>query len=52
MSDIYDYIFFFLASMFLAVLKVTGFVDWEWWVTALPAAFGLTMHLITVIASR
>jgi hypothetical protein len=52
MGDIHDYIFFFFASLFLVVLKVAGFVDWAWWVTALPAAFAVCLHIITVIASR
>lgn len=52
MNDFFDYIFFYIASMFLVVLKFTGFLVCAWWVTALPAAFGLAMCVITAIASR
>ena len=52
MGDIFDYLSFFLASLFLVVLKITGFIDWDWWVTAIPAGFGLTIHLLTMIGGR
>lgn len=52
MSDLFDYMFFYLASLFLAVLKVAGFITWDWWVTALPGGFGLSMAFISAIASR
>jgi hypothetical protein len=50
MGDIFDYISFFLASVFLAVLKLTGFIDWDWWVTTLPADFGLSIWMVTMLA--
>jgi len=52
MGDIFDYIFLFFASLFLAVLKVTGFIQWDWWVTAVPACVAFALHFITVIGSR
>ena len=52
MSDIFDYMFFFLATLFLAVLKLAGFINWDWWVTAIPACLALGLHFITVIGSR
>ncbi|MBY0407876.1 MAG: hypothetical protein K2Q01_09300 [Rickettsiales bacterium] len=50
MSDIMDYVFFYLTSAFLMVLKVAGFINWDWWVTGLPAALGVTIHIVVTIA--
>lgn len=52
MGDIFDYIGFFLAALFLAVLKITGYMQWDWWVCALPALFAVVVHTISVISSR
>lgn len=52
MGDVFDYLSFFLCSLFLVVLKIAGFVNWDWWITAIPAGFGLLIHLLTVLASR
>ena len=51
MADIFDYIFLYLLSLLLAVLKITAFITWPWWAVALPAGVGLSLFLIVAIAS-
>ena len=52
MSDIHEYATFFLASLLLAVMKFAGFINWDWWMTGIPAGLAIVLHLFTGISSR
>jgi len=52
MGDIFDYIFLYLASMLLAVLKIAMLITWPWWVVALPTMIGLTLYIAVMIIGR
>jgi hypothetical protein len=52
MPDLFDYYFFYLTSLFFAVLKITAFITWPWWVVALPAIIGLCLFFIVLISAR
>ena len=46
MSDIFDFILFFILSTLLAVLKITGFISLNWWIIAAPSIFAVCVHIL------
>lgn len=52
MSDIFDYMFLYLLTALLAVLKVIGTITWGWEYVAAPTVFALVLHCVIIIASR
>lgn len=51
-SDLVDYMFFFLSSIFIAVLIFAGHVQWSYWVAAAPTILALSMHMWLVLTQR
>jgi hypothetical protein len=51
MTDLFDYMFLYLMSLFLAVLKITAIISWSWWVVAVPTIIAFLMHFIVTFAS-
>jgi hypothetical protein len=50
MSDLVDYMIFFIASLFMAVLNFTGFAQLDWWIVASPSIFALLVHMYLIIS--
>lgn len=50
MGDIFDYLSFFILSALLAVVKLTGFYDMNWWIVGAPSIFALSVHTLTLIS--
>lgn len=51
MTDLFDYIFFYLASVLLAVCKFGGFIDWGWIWIAAPTLFAFVVHGVSMLLS-
>lgn len=43
--------FFGLLAIVFIALKLTGVIDWSWWLVLLPAYGGLALFLIVVVIS-
>lgn len=41
--------FFHVLGLIFIILKLTGFIDWSWWLVLLPLYFGLILFLIFFI---
>lgn len=51
MTDLFDYILFYLASVLLAVCKFGGFIDWSWIWIAAPTIFAFIVHGVSMLIS-
>jgi len=52
-TDIFgDYIFFYLATILLFILKFAGFVGWAWWIIFSPLAAIIVLWIISLLIER
>lgn len=49
MADIFDYLFFYLVTIMLAMFKLTGFIDWSWWIIFAPTILALCLFVLMLI---
>ena len=43
--------FFGLLTLLFVGLKLTGFIDWSWWLVLLPAYGGLALFFVLILSA-